>query len=161
MTEPALTPEPGWIDLEIPGTLGAGRSFVSGEPHSDRLRVRYYKRASDGALVGKAWFGPGAEGPPMHAHGGATAAVLDEVMGTACWVAGHPVLAARITSTFRRPLPLGTTALLEAFVERVERRKVFTRARVFGADGLVYAEGEGLYIELSAERFTELVGQPP
>jgi hypothetical protein len=29
--------------------------------------VRYFRRDADGALVGKAWYGKGAAGPPGHA----------------------------------------------------------------------------------------------
>ena len=83
------TSEVGWTPIDPLGSVGTGRSFVSGEPDGDRLRVCYYRRDRDGALVGKIWFGPGAEGPPGHAHGGSMAAVLDEAMGAGAWLAGH------------------------------------------------------------------------
>ncbi len=157
-TEPDLSPESSWVRVAIPAELGAGRSFVSRDPHSDRLRVNYYARPSDGALVGKAWFGPGAEGPPKHAHGGSIAAVLDEVMGACCWVAHYPVLAARLDTLFKRPLPLGTVAILEAVILSVDGRKVKTHGRVLGADGRPFAEADGLFVTLPAERFTSMAG---
>lgn len=151
--------EAGWTPVEPPQSIGAGRSFVSGEPNGDRLRVRYYRRERDGALVGKVWFGPGAEGPPGHAHGGSMAAVLDEAMGAAAWMAGHTVVAARLTVNFRRMLPLGTEALLESSVDGVDGKKVKMRGRLFGPDGQPYAEGDGLFIVLVAERFGTLPGR--
>lgn len=96
--------EVGWTPIEPLESVGTGRSFVSGEPSGDRLRVRYYRRERDRALVGKIWFGPGAEGPPGHAHGGSMAAVLDEAMGAGAWLAGHAVVAAKLTINFRRML---------------------------------------------------------
>jgi len=149
--------EDGWIPIEPLGSGGTGRSFVSGEPSGDRLRVRYFRRERDGALVGKIWFGPGTEGPPGHAHGGSMAAVLDEAMGAAAWMAGHAVVAAKLTVEFRRMLPLGNEVLLEVWIDRVEGRKVITRGRLFGQDGEPYAEGEGLFIVLEAERFGSLI----
>lgn len=156
---PALTraqleaAQDGWVPIEPLGSVGTGRSFVSGEPDGDRLRVRYFRRGRDGALVGRIWFGPGAEGPPGHAHGGSMAAVLDEAMGAGAWMAGHTVLAAKLTTEFRRMLPLNTEALLEAWVDQVDGRKVKTRGRLFGTGGEVYAEGEALFLVLDPERF--------
>lgn len=147
----------GWVPIEPLDSVGSGRSFVSGEPNGDRLRVRYFRRVRDGALVGRIWFGPGAEGPPGHAHGGSMAAVLDEAMGAGAWMAGHTVLAAKLTTEFRRMLPLNTEALLEAWVHEVDGRKVKTRGRLFGPGGEVYAEGEALFIVLDPERFGSMV----
>lgn len=155
---PATTDsEVGWTPIEPLVAIAGGRSFVSGEPNGDRLRVRYFRRERDGALVGKIWFGPGAEGPPAHAHGGSMAAVLDEAMGAAAWMAGHTVVAVKLTVNFRRMLALGSEVLLESWVDRVEGRKVMTRGCLLGLDGQPYAEAEGLFIVLEAERFGGLV----
>lgn len=144
----ALDPDPGWSALKIPARKKRSRSFVSGDPDGPRLRVRYYQRDADGGLVGKAWFGPEAEGPPGCAHGGAMASVLDEAMGAAAWIAGHIVLAARLTTDFRRPLPLGTVARFEAVVAEANGRKVITKGRLIGPDGAPYCEAEGLFIQV-------------
>lgn len=145
-----------WTPLAPFGAVGATMSFVSSEPNGDRLRVHYFRRATDGALVGTAWFGPAAEGPPGHAHGGSIAAVLDEAMGLGAWIAGHAVVAAKISVAFRRMLPLGTEARFAAVVERIEGRKIHVRGRLHGADDSTYAESEGLFIEIGADRFDEL-----
>lgn len=153
---PELMGEDGWTALPMPKKIGRGRSFVSGDTDGDRLRVRYFRRESDGAMVGRVWFGPGAEGPPMHVHGGSMAAVLDEVMGGAAWMAGHTVVAAQITVKFRRMIPLLRVMTLEAWVTKKEGRRVTTAGRLIGGDGEVYTEGEGLFIELAADQFADL-----
>jgi acyl-coenzyme A thioesterase PaaI-like protein len=132
------------------------RSFVSGDPRGARLRIRYFRRSADGALLGNVWFGPDAQGPPGHAHGGSMAAVLDEAMGASAWLAGHAVVAAQITVQFRRMLPLGTIARLEAWVDVVNGRKVTTRGRLVDDRGEAFAEGEGLFIQLGHDRFSAL-----
>ena len=139
-----LSPLEGWTAIER-GDGRTNRSFVSGEPDGDRLRCAYF-RAADGTMTGRVWFGRGAEGPPGHAHGGSQAAVLDEVMGGNCWLQGHKVLAAQITIDFRKPLPLGTSAVIHTGVERVEGRKVWAFARICDLDGEVFSEGRGLFI---------------
>ncbi len=154
---PEIVPEPDWTPID-PFRLEGGRgSFVSGDAQSALLRVRYFLRAADGRLVGKAWFGAGAEGPPGHAHGGAIAAVLDEAMGAAAWVAGHLAVAARLDTTFHRMLPLGTDATLEGWVEREDGRKIATAGRLLDAAGEPFASAKGLFIELPPERFRPLL----
>jgi acyl-coenzyme A thioesterase PaaI-like protein len=157
---PEVVPEAGWTPIDPFRLEGGAGSFVTGDAQGQsRLRVRYFLRSGDGRLVGRAWFGPGAQGPPGHAHGGAIAAVLDEAMGAAAWVAGHIAVAARLDTNFQRMVPLGTDATLEAWVEREEGRKIWTAGRLLDGDGEPFAAAGGLFIELSPERFRPLLEQ--
>src|SRR6185369_4259517 len=101
-----MGPELGWSAVSPFRDLASRTSFVSGDGNEHRLRVSYYIREADGALVGKAWFGPEAEGPPGCAHGGSIAAVLDEAMGAAAWMRGNPVVVRTLSVEFRSLLPL-------------------------------------------------------
>lgn len=152
-----MVPEADWEAVQPLRIEGGRGSFVSGDPDGDRVRVAYFRRPSDGALVGRAWLGPGAEGPPGHAHGGATAAVLDEAMGAAAWMAGWVVVAVHLEVDFRRMVPLGTDAWMEARVERVEGRKVMTRGRLHDASGSDYAVATAVFVTLDPERFAVLL----
>ncbi|QED30094.1 PaaI family thioesterase [Microvenator marinus] len=147
-------PGPDDADLDIPGLQRADdrlahltfeRSFLSG-PHHDKgiMNVRWFLGPND-TLKGRAWFGPGAQGPPGHAHGGSIAAVLDEALGSACWAAGHPVLAAELTTRFKQKVKLGQAYDVEAEVTRVEGRKIFVEGRILNGDE-VLAEATGLFI---------------
>lgn len=146
---PNLDGENGWAPIEMGPLREMGPSFVSGEPEGNRLRVTYCRRESDGALVGKAWFGPGTQGPPGHGHGGSMAALLDEAMGTAAWIAGHMVLALNINVDFVNMIPLETVADVEASVEKREGRKIYLRGKLVGENGKVYAESKGLFLEVA------------
>lgn len=147
---PDLVPPDGAVPVSpFPGPP---RSFVSGDPGGNRLRVAYFRRERDGVLLARVWFGRGAEGPPGYAHGGSVAAVLDEAMGAAAWVAGHPSIAARIAVDFRHFVPLGLDGLIEAWVDGVDGRKITTRARLLDGDGRALAEGGGLFVKLTAEQ---------
>lgn len=157
-TPAELAGEQGWEPLERYNEGRHADSYVSGEPAGRRLRVRYFRRPGDGALVGRAWFGPGTQGPPGHAHGGATAALLDEAMGFCCWLAGHRVVAVSIQVEFRRMVPVGAVTTLEAAVERLEGRKVYPRARLLLAGGELAAESDGLFLELAREHLDALAG---
>lgn len=147
--------EPGWMLADPLAAVGSMRSFVSDDKTGDRIRVRYFKRAHDGALVAKVWFGPGAEGPPGHAHGGSIAAVLDEAMGAAAWMIGHSVVIVRLDVTFRRAVPLGTDATVEMRITRKRGKKIWICGQILGPDETVFAEARGLFIDLDMGRFTE------
>lgn len=155
---PKLAGEPGWEPLPRFNEERHADSYVSGEPDGRRLRVAYFRRPADGALVGRAWFGPGTQGPPGHAHGGATAALLDEAMGFCCWLAGHRVVAVSIQVEFRKMVPVGAVTTLEAAVERSEGRKVYPRARLLLPGGELAAESGGLFLELAREHLDQLAG---
>lgn len=149
-------PLPGATSLPELAELASTMSFVSGDPTGERLRVALFRRDDDGAVVGRAWFGPQAEGPPGHVHGGAMAALLDESMGLCCWVAGHRVLARELTVAFRRPLRLCTVVTLECRIVAVDGRTVSTTGQLRGPAGDVFAEGKGLFSMLPAERLARL-----
>jgi acyl-coenzyme A thioesterase PaaI-like protein len=149
--DPDLGPSAGWRPLEP----APERSFVSGEPDGHRLRVRYYTD-EDHRVIARVWFGPGAEGPPGHAHGGAIAAALDEAMGVAVWVAGHPMVAGRLVTDFRRMVPLGTVATIYTEVHGVEGRKVRVTARLVATSDAPHAEGEAVFVRLDLDTLQAL-----
>lgn len=148
-SEACLEPEEGWVELPMSLWQSHAPSFVSGDPSGDRLRVRYYRRSADGGLVGKAWFGPKTQGPPGHGHGGSMAALLDEVMGAAAWLGGYPALAANLTVDFKRMIPLGEVARIEARILEVSGRKVITNGQLTDAAGAPYALARGLFISMA------------
>jgi acyl-coenzyme A thioesterase PaaI-like protein len=152
---PPVIPETGWILLPSFPSDGQNRPFLSGG--EDRVRVAFFRLEDRDAVVGRAWFGPGAQGPPGSAHGGSIVAVLDEAMGACCWVQGYRVVAARLTTNFRKQLPLGTDATFEAWIERKDGRKVYGRAKLLDRAGDVLAEAEGLFIELTPEQLQEVM----
>lgn len=156
MSGPPEVVQPEGTSTLSPMVAPSGRSWVIGRPNDERLRVAHFRRDADGALVGKVWFGPWTEGPPGHAHGGSMASVLDDAIGKVGWLNGHRVVAAKISVEFKKLLPIGTDANLEAFVERVEGRKVYTRGRLTDDAGNVFAEADGLFIEIAGATVDQL-----
>ena len=149
LTEPDLSaPDPTWTPLtpywEVLGT----RSFVSSDD-GDRIRVRYY--AGDGRTWARVWFGPGCEGPPGHAHGGALAALLDEAMGMAALATGRVVVAGRIEVDFRAMVPLGAVVTAEVALDPPVGKKTAVRAVLRGRDGATACEATGLFVEIGTE----------
>lgn len=153
-----LEGESGWEPVTGFNERHRVESFVSGEPAGQRLRVRYFRRVADDALMVRVWFGPGTQGPPGHVHGGAQAALLDETMGFAAWMAGYRVVAAHIEVDFRAMVPLEAAGTVEAKVARVSGRKIEVQARLELDNGTVAAESNGLFIQLSADHLEKLGG---
>ena len=103
------------------------------------------------------WFGPGAEGPPGHAHGGSLLAVLDEVAGGTVWVNGYKVVLARFEADMRRPVPLGRVVVVEGEIQRIEGRKIWSDGIVRDLDGTVYVEARGLFVQLAEEQIARFM----
>ena len=141
--------EPDWTPFDAPSLVGESLRFVSGEPDGNRFRVRYY-RDSQQLLQARIWFGPETEGPPGHAHGGSMAAVLDEVLGLAAWVAGYPVVVGNLNVSFRNLLPLHKVVTVESRVVSTEGRKVLVHGRIYCKKS-IYAEGECLCITIKGK----------
>lgn len=141
-----LAGEPGWIPFDAPSLVGESLRFVSGDPEGNRYRARYF-RDGEGQLRARIWFGPETEGPPGNAHGGAVAAVLDEVLGLAAWAAGYPIVVGNLNVSFRNLLPLQQVVTVESRIVSAEGRKIMVHGRIC-REGTVFAEGECLCITI-------------
>lgn len=141
-----LSGDDDWTPFDAPSLVGASLRFVSGEPDGNRYRVRYYRNA-EGELRARIWFGPETEGPPGHSHGGAMAAVFDEVLGLAAWTAGYGIVVGNLNVSFRNMLPLGTVATVVSTVLSAEGRKIKVQGRLVQGE-TVFAEAECLCITL-------------
>jgi len=115
------------------------------------VRLAYFRKPDEPDLYAKAWFGRKTMGPPGHVHGGAMAAALDEAMGAVCWMNDHKTVAATISVKFVSMLPIERETILVARIDRIDRRKIYTRATLTDPSGQIIAEGEGLFIVLKDE----------
>lgn len=136
-----------WVPFDAPSLVGKSLRFVSGDPHGNRFRLRFY-RDGNNDLVALVWFGEETEGPPEHAHGGSMAAVMDEVLGLAAWAAGHPIVVGNLNIHFRKLLPLKIVVRVETEIVSVKGRKVLVRGRLCDDAGSLYAEADCLCIRI-------------
>lgn len=95
-------------------------------------------------VLADATLGPAYEGPPGLVHGGILAAVLDQMLGIAAEHAGAPGMTGTLTIRYRRGTRLGPIHA-EAWLDRIDGVKTFTKGEVSTADG-VTAEVEGVFI---------------
>ncbi|MGB0387151.1 MAG: PaaI family thioesterase [Ardenticatenaceae bacterium] len=123
-----------------------GPCFVCGTQNPSGMGIEWYMR-EDQSIYGEITLTKKQQGPPGHAHGGASAALLDEAMGSAAWHSGTPVVAGNLNVNFRRPVPLGVKVEIRAWVAKKSGRKIQAQSELRLPDGQVAVEGTGLFVE--------------
>ena len=137
------------------------RSPIVGEasPLSPRLDWEVVNR-DDGspAVEAHGTFGAAYEGPPSFVHGGWIACTFDEVLGIANIVSGNPGMTARLIVHYRKPTPLFRELTVKAWVDRIEGRRVMSRAEMYDGETLT-AEAEGLFVQPRPELAEQYFGR--
>jgi acyl-coenzyme A thioesterase PaaI-like protein len=142
---PRLQPNPAWPAQDFfPTSPATGLA----NPIAPPILIH----AVDGGLDGTAFFDVQYEGPPGCVHGGAIALAFDELLGAANIAAGSPGMTGTLTIWYRKPTPIRTELRVEARYESREGRKITTTGRIYNGEELT-AESQGIFIELSADKF--------
>ena len=123
-----------------------GSCFVCGTQNPHSIGITWYQ-AEDGSIHAEIVFTEAHQGPPGHAHGGASAAVLDEAMGAAVWRAGYSVASVNLEINYSKPLPLGQTVSITARIAEIQPRKILTTSEIRLSNGVVAVTGRGIYVE--------------
>ncbi|HLN17678.1 MAG TPA: hotdog fold domain-containing protein [Acidimicrobiales bacterium] len=101
--------------------------------------------------VGRARFGIAYEGPPGCVHGAVIAGTFDIVLTAANVAAGVAGPTIRLGLRYRNPTLIDTETRFEAWVDRVDGRRVLTKGRAV-QHGEVTVEAEGEFANLDHER---------
>ncbi len=112
-------------------------------------------RVEGDTMVGTVTFGAAYEGPPGCVHGGFVAAAFDELLGATQSMSGSPGMTGHLSVDYRSPTPLHTELRMVGRIERVDGRKIHTRAELHAGDRLC-AESYGLFISMHGGKFAEL-----
>ncbi len=122
-----------------------GWCFVCGTENPHGIGITMFVD-DDGVLTSEFTLNEAHQGPPGNTHGGASAAILDEVMGLVVWAAGHKVVAANIDINYRKLLPLHQPLLAEARITQVGERKIISTGEIKLPDSTVAVSGSGIYV---------------
>ena len=122
-----------------------GLCFVCGKDNPRGIGITMFVD-DEGVLTSEFTLNETHQGPPGHAHGGASAAILDEVMGLVVWAAGYKVVAANININYRKMLPLEQPLLAVAHITQVGERKIVSEGKIQLADSTVAVSGSGVYV---------------
>lgn len=132
------------------------RCIGCGADHPCGLHLRAV--AGEGLRIsGEYTVGEHHQGAPGLAHGGILVTVLDEVMGALNWLLMAPAVTGRVEVDFRRPVPVGSTLHLSAWITGVSGRKVYSAAlgRLGGPSGPVAVSATGLFLQVPLQHFAE------
>jgi hypothetical protein len=150
--------EPSSVDDLHRGQRWFNPVVGQGNPIAPPMRVEVI----DGAVIGWCTLDWRYEGPPTYAHGGISAMLLDQIMGHAATVAGHPGVTARLEVRYRSAVPLGQPLKLQARLIDVLGVRAALRGSISlaSAPDAALVEAEGRFLALREEQATRLFGTP-
>jgi len=124
---------------------GHGWCFVCGSENPHSIGITMWVD-DDGVMTSEFTLADAQQGPPGLSHGGASAAILDEVMGLVVWAAGMKVAAVNLEINYQKPLPLHQPLSLEARIIEKDNGKIFSTGEIRLPDGTVAVSGRGIYV---------------
>lgn len=132
---------------------------ISGNCNALAVPAKYFQ--GEGYLKAVVNFGPAYEGPPGLVHGGYVAAYMDEVFGIAISHSGLevPAMTGTLKTIYRMPVPLNRELVYEARLTGEERRKVFMYCTLKDSDGVLYAEGEAIFLKIDPALYAQMGGK--
>jgi acyl-coenzyme A thioesterase PaaI-like protein len=99
-------------------------------------------------------------GAPGIAHGGAVAALVDDVCGGLLFVVREPAVTRTLNVEYLKPVLVGVTYDLVAKVDRREGRKLFVTCEGRDAEGTLVFRGGGLFLVVDLAHFDQGTGTP-
>jgi len=121
-----------------------GWCFVCGSENPHSIGLTWW--VDDGVLTSDFTLNDSQQGPPHHAHGGASAAILDEAMGLVVWATGLKVAAVNLEVNYLKPLPLHQPLTVEARITQKDERKIFSSGEIKLSNGVTAVNGRGIYV---------------
>lgn len=123
-----------------------GSCFVCGSEDAPGMGVAWYARDDD-SIFAEVTLTSAQQGPPGMAHGGASAALLDEAMGAAVWLAGYRVASVNLNITYHQSVPLGQPFTVTAQVKEPNEKKITAKGEIRLGNGTLAVSGEGLFVQ--------------
>lgn len=134
------------------------RSFVSG-PESPLFEVEHRLATDPLELISHVIFKPKAEGPPGHIHGGASAGLIDEVMGILVWNQNYPCVTQTLSMKYLKPLPLNQEAYLITTISAVSEKTIEVKCTIFSNEKTPYVQATGVFHRLTQEQLKRFATQ--
>ncbi|XP_038079087.1 acyl-coenzyme A thioesterase THEM4-like [Patiria miniata] len=114
------------------------------------MQYALFLQKDERKLMGVCQFGEEAQGPPGFAHGGALATMHDAITGVLVDKSMEkPIVTASLTTNYRRPTPLMTAVQMEAHVDKIEGKRIYTKSSFKSPDGAtLYSDCSALFVNI-------------
>jgi acyl-coenzyme A thioesterase PaaI-like protein len=122
-----------------------GSCFVCGKTNPKSIGVEW-ELEPEGHIVASFRFNEYQQGPPGFAHGGASAAVMDEAMGAAVWQVGNRAATVHLELDYRKPIPIGEEINIQGWSFSEEMDSATTRGIIYLSDGTIAVEACAKYV---------------
>ena len=131
--------------------------FVCGVENDSGLRARFFE-LENGEVAARFTIPEIHNGYPGRAHGGVSAALLDEVIGRTIIILEPGVwgVTVEFTVRFHKPIPTVTPLTARGRVTENGGRKFVGTGELLLPDGAVAATASGTYIKLPIERIIDM-----
>lgn len=131
------------------------KSFVSG-PKSTLFQVDHrIDLQNPHLLFTKIKFMNSAEGPPGHVHGGATAGLIDEIMGITLWHNQFMSMTKELHLFYRKALPLTQTIYGVTEVTAVNDRTTEIRSTLYDEEKVAHVSAQATFYRLTPEQLSK------
>jgi uncharacterized protein (TIGR00369 family) len=126
--------------------------FVCGLENDYGLKLSFYQE-DNGTVVVDYIVPDQYQGYPGVVHGGIVTTLMDEVLGRVL-MAKDPnrfMFTAKLTTRYRHPVPTGKPIRVVGKIVKDRGRVAEAKAELFGPDGKLLAEAEGLMVTLAED----------
>jgi acyl-coenzyme A thioesterase PaaI-like protein len=131
------------------------KSFVSG-PDSPLYEVEHrIQKQNSQILVTKIKFKNKAEGPPGYVHGGASAGIIDELMGIVVWNNQFLCVTQTLQVQYLKILPLTETAYGVSEIIKIGEKKIEVHCSILNKEKTPYVSAQGVFHRLTAEQLAQ------
>lgn len=128
--------------------------FVCGLENPFGLHLHFYDNGQD-EVYADFTIAPEHQGYPGVAHGGVTAAILDETAGRTVLISDpmHFFMTVKMEIKYRQPVPVGTPLRAVGRMTKQKGRLVNAHAEIHSSEGEVLAEADLLLTDVPVEVF--------
>lgn len=137
------------------------KCFGCGPENATGLQIRLRDADESGVIACEYRFPERFQGGPGVVHGGAIAAVLDDVVGTVPLSLGTPRVTGKLSVNYRRPVIVGHEVSIRAWQETVEGRKAIVKGEMRDSLGRLLADAEALMVEMPTEGYSKFAAELP
>lgn len=125
--------------------------FGCGSQNPDGMHI--VPRYEGNRVVADLTFDKRFEGGPGLVHGGASAALMDDLIGFVMIAHQNPGVTANLSVNYLRPIPLGEKLTAEAWMTKIHGRKMYAEAVLRDGNNVHYLETTGLFLSVGPEHF--------